>query len=89
MMSMQEIRRILVTAWDPLAVGDSPRLADEYDSYIPAVARLLARGACEAYVAQFLMGAEASLGVRPDVRRTSRAATRLVATQALLNRSRS
>jgi hypothetical protein len=36
-----EIRAILLREWDPLSVGDNPHLADEYDSYIPTLYRLL------------------------------------------------
>jgi hypothetical protein len=35
------IARILFDSWDPIQVGGNQNLADEYDQYVPAVARLL------------------------------------------------
>ena len=37
-----KIRDVLIREWDPIGVGDES--ADEYDSYIPGVAQLLAGG---------------------------------------------
>lgn len=31
----RELRCILMTAWDPIGVGDAPEAWDEYDSYAP------------------------------------------------------
>ncbi len=44
-MKPNEIRNILLTDWDPLNVGDSPKLMDEYDCYIPGILTLLSKGA--------------------------------------------
>jgi hypothetical protein len=30
-----EVKRILLKEWDPIGIGDSPEVDDEYDSYIP------------------------------------------------------
>lgn len=37
----ERVRAILLSDWDPLIVGDNPRLSDEYDDYIPAILQLL------------------------------------------------
>jgi hypothetical protein len=41
----RELRCILMTAWDPVGVGDAPEAWDEYDSYGPGVARRLLEAA--------------------------------------------
>ena len=35
------IRQVLFRDWDPIGVNDNPKLADEYDSYIAPVYRIL------------------------------------------------
>lgn len=37
----RELRCILMTAWDPIGVGDTSEAWDEYDEYAPQVARAL------------------------------------------------
>ena len=37
----RELRCILMTAWDPIGVGDAPEAWDEYESYAPGVAHRL------------------------------------------------
>lgn len=37
----RELRCILMTAWDPIGVGDAPEAWDEYESYAPGLARRL------------------------------------------------
>jgi hypothetical protein len=37
----RELRCILMTAWDPVGVGDVTEAWDEYDSYLPGVAQRL------------------------------------------------
>ena len=43
----QEIHRVLIEEWDPLAVKENPLAQDEYDSYISGIQRLLTEG-CDA-----------------------------------------
>ena len=76
-MNPQEIRRILLTEWDPLNVEDSPKLADEYDRYIPGILILLKKGASVPEIEQFLREVEASFGISPEPQRSRRAAIRL------------
>ena len=42
-----EIRRVLMTAWDPIGVRDEPNAQDEYDSYLGGVFDLLTGGASD------------------------------------------
>ena len=76
-MDLDKIREILLTDWDPLNVGDSPKLSDEYDRYLPGVVGLLKRGASVQEIEQFLKGIEASFGISAEPRRSRRAAIRL------------
>lgn len=48
------IRQVLLHHWDPIGVADAPEAANEYDSYIGALYRLLASGADEATIATHL-----------------------------------
>jgi hypothetical protein len=41
---LDRIREILLRHWDPVSVGDNPKLADEYDVYLGEVADMLAKG---------------------------------------------
>jgi hypothetical protein len=40
-----DVRRILMDEWDPIGVRGIPEAADEYDSYVGVVGRLLREGA--------------------------------------------
>jgi hypothetical protein len=57
-----ELRALLMTAWDPIGVKDEPRAADEYDSYMLPLARKLREGAAAEDVAAFLDTAESQMG---------------------------
>lgn len=37
----RELQCILMTAWDPIGVGDAPEAWTEYEAYAPQVARIL------------------------------------------------
>lgn len=45
--AFDKIHLILIKEWDPIGVGNEPYAQDEYDSYIPAIYRLLSEGADE------------------------------------------
>jgi hypothetical protein len=51
---LQTVRRILFTEWDPIGVNDNPLCENEYDSYAPAICRLLREGADEGKVVSHL-----------------------------------
>jgi hypothetical protein len=42
--TINKIRYLLLTEWDPLNIGDNPNLFDEYDGYIPIVLSILMKG---------------------------------------------
>ncbi len=51
---MQAIRDALMQHWDPIGVSDVPEAADEYDSYIGSVYRILASSRSEKELVEFL-----------------------------------
>ena len=58
------IRQILMSKWDPIGVNDVPEAADEYDSYIGGIYRLLASAATDEEVSEHLRNIEAeSMGM--------------------------
>jgi hypothetical protein len=71
------LRRVLMTAWDPIGVADVPEAQDEYDGYLGPVAGLLREGANEKRIAQFLFEIRTErMGMDPraaDDRRAARA----------------
>ena len=55
---MQLIREALMRDWDPIGVADIPEAADEYDSYIGSVYRILAGSRSEDELVEFLRHTE-------------------------------
>ena len=49
-----EIRRVLMTVWDPIGVRDEPNAQDEYDSYLGGVFDLLTGGASDDRISEHL-----------------------------------
>jgi hypothetical protein len=50
----EAIHAVLIDEWDPIGVGDIPEAQDEYDSYIPAIYRLLTEESDFATIASHL-----------------------------------
>jgi hypothetical protein len=50
-----EIRRVLMTAWDPIGVRDEPNAQDEYDGYLGGVFALLTSGASDDQINEHLL----------------------------------
>jgi hypothetical protein len=48
------IRRVLMDEWDPIGARDIPSAADEYDSYVGRVGRMLHGGASAKEIARYL-----------------------------------
>ena len=48
------VRRILMQDWDPIHVDSVPEAADEYDTYVGAVGRMLREGATDKELARYL-----------------------------------
>ena len=42
-----QIRRVLLTVWDPIGVKDEPNAQDEYDGYLGEIYGLLVRKATD------------------------------------------
>ena len=63
-----DIRAVLLRAWDPIGINDVPEAQDEYDSYVGGVYRLLASGASEDQLIEHLRRIETtSMGLSvPD-----------------------
>jgi len=53
-----EIRRILMSKWDPIGVSDTPEAADEYDMYTGAIHGMLLRNASNAELTAHLLEIE-------------------------------
>ena len=49
------VRRILMQEWDPIGVDGIPEPADEYDTYVGAVGRMLREGATDEELARYLV----------------------------------
>jgi hypothetical protein len=48
------VRRLLMARWDPIGVQDMPEAADEYDSYVGVVGRMLREGAAAEQIRVYL-----------------------------------
>lgn len=52
-----EIRRVLLTVWDPIGVKDEPYAQDEYDGYLGEIYELLTSGASDKDIEGYLFWA--------------------------------
>lgn len=74
---VQAIRAALMRDWDPIGVAEIPEAADEYDSYIGSVYRILAGTRSEDELVEFLYRTETktmglSAGSQERVREVAR-----------------
>lgn len=74
----RELQCILMTAWDPIGVGDAPEAWGEYETYAPRVARILREAEdpweAAAEVAEYLGGVEHhSMGIASEAGRANNA----------------
>jgi hypothetical protein len=61
------VRRLLMDEWDPIGVQQWPEAADEYDSYVGVVGRMLHEGATAAEIEKYLTGIrEEYMGLGPS-----------------------
>jgi hypothetical protein len=73
------IREVLLREWDPIGVGDIPEAADQYDSYISQVHRLLIRREPLYKMVDFLWWVETDhMALAGNRRRTEQVAERLL-----------
>jgi hypothetical protein len=72
------VRTILLNDWDPIGVRDVPEAQDEYDSYAPAIARLVAAGTSVSDLSAHLLEIETdAMGLRGDASRAHSIAEKL------------
>jgi hypothetical protein len=62
----RSIAEVLLAEWDPIGIKDIPEAADEYDSYVGGVYRLIASGASPGELAKHLVHLESGMGVPRD-----------------------
>ena len=78
---MQTIRAALMRDWDPIGVAEIPEAADEYDSYIGSVYRILAGTLSEDELVEFLYRTETeTMGLSADSRERVREVARKLLT---------
>ena len=85
-----EVRRFLLSEWDPIGVQDLPEkyrqaAADEYDSYIDPILVMLLAGRSQQEIADFLYDTEVrDMGGRRDRGSADAAAAKLVDLHVLM-----
>ncbi|HEY1260049.1 MAG TPA: hypothetical protein VGF34_12460 [Stellaceae bacterium] len=86
----KEVRRILLSDWDPIGVQDLPEnyrraATDEYDSYIDPILGMLLAGRSQQEIADFLYDTEVrDMGGRRDRASAGAAAAKLVDLHVLM-----
>ena len=72
-------REILLVYWDPIRVGDVPKVADEYDAYTLPIVRMVADGTSVAELSRYLLEIETDrLGLKGDPDRARLVAAKLL-----------
>lgn len=75
---ISNIRRVLLTEWDPIGIRDEPLAQDEYDAYARRIATMLSSGASVSELMDYLTNAEKEMmGLVPDRSRAEIAAGKL------------
>lgn len=62
----QEVHRLLWEEWDPIGVNSSSLLDDEYEGYVPRVAKRVREGQSAAAIATYLGQLRTSWGESPE-----------------------
>lgn len=77
-----KIWELLMREWDPIGVREEPAARDEYDDYVPQVARLIRSKEPPDKLAKYLLSVETvNMGLPGDADRARSVATRLAALQ--------
>lgn len=80
------IRELVMRQWDPIGVASIPEAADEYDSYIPAIYKLLIERRSVTEIFNYLWWLETEhMGLIGDRQATEEFATRLIEIEFQLN----
>ena len=73
------IKTVLLNAWDPIGVPDVPEAQDEYDSYVPAIHKMLISRSTTQEVSEYLWELETQhMGLLGNRSHTEAIAGRLV-----------
>ena len=77
---IERIRSVLIEHWDPIGIGSNPHLRDEYNMYIPEIARILsAPSVSRTAVFDYLKNIEVDrMGILEDSRRVESVSRYLV-----------
>jgi hypothetical protein len=51
----KEVRGILLADWDPIGIRDVPQARDEYDEYLPLIAKMIIKGTTVAELSSHLL----------------------------------
>lgn len=74
----QAIHKLLIEEWDPIGVGNIPEAQDEYDSYVPAIYKMLTSRKPEHELYEHLWWLETEhMGLIGDRQRTRMIAAKL------------
>jgi hypothetical protein len=77
----KEVRGILLADWDPIGIRDVPQARDEYDEYLPLIAKMIIKGTTVAELSSHLLEIERdAFGLKGDPERADRVAMRLLST---------
>ncbi len=68
----QDVRKILLTDWDPIGVRDVPQAQDEYDDYVPRIAEMVTNRRSIVEVSEYLLHLETSVMGLPGDRERAR-----------------
>jgi hypothetical protein len=79
MNEFDRVREVLLRDWDPLSIGDNPNLADEYDSFIPGVLKIVKSSRNAGAVSNHLEDVERELGLNSPNEGRDTAARNLIA----------
>ena len=74
-----EIKKILINEWDPIGVRDINEAQDEYDSYVPAIYKMLVLRKSSHEIFEYLWWVETEhMGLTGDRQHTESIAERLL-----------
>jgi hypothetical protein len=78
--SLDGVRTLLLSEWDPIGVRDEPAAQDEYDAYAAVIVDMINAGRSETELADYLVSLETdAMGLAADRRRAEAVATKLTA----------
>lgn len=76
---LRRVGEILISEWDPIGVAKFPAASDEYDAYVPRIAKALFENRSVSDISAMLVGIEtASMGLAGNPERAMRAARLLL-----------